>query len=232
MFTLDHKIALITGAKGGLGTSVTQTFLEAGATVIGVSRSIEQSDFPHPGFIALKTELLDSQAARSLVDSVIASHGRIDAAVHLVGGFSGGKSVPETDDKTFDRMFDLNVKSMFHLASAVIPHMRKAGSGRILAIASRAAVEPVALAAAYNSSKAALISLIRTLALENSDQSVTANVILPGTMDTPANRAADPHADFSRWVQPSYVAAMLAYLASDAAAQVSGSAIPIYGRDL
>jgi NAD(P)-dependent dehydrogenase (short-subunit alcohol dehydrogenase family) len=129
-------------------------------------------------------------------------------------------------------MLEMNLRSAFYIARAVLPHMRAAGSGRILAIGSRAAVEPGAGAGAYSASKAALVSLIRTLAVENKDRCISANVILPGTMDTPANRAADPKADFSRWVQPSQVAGMLLHLASDAAAQVSGAVIPVYGRDI
>jgi 3-oxoacyl-[acyl-carrier protein] reductase len=104
-------------------------------------------------------------------------------------------------------------------------------SGRILAIGSKAALEPDALAGAYSASKAALVSLIRTIAKENKDLCITANVLLPATMDTPANRAADPQADFSKWVDPGQIAAMLVHLASDVASQVTGSAIPIYGRN-
>ena len=230
--TLDNKVVLITGAKGGLGNSATQAFLDSGATVIGVSRSIQTSDFPHPRFVAMPAELSSGQAARNLADTVIVGHRRIDVLVHLVGGFAGGKSVPETDDTTLERMLDMNVKSTFYITSAVVPHMRGAGWGRILAIGSRAALEPVASAGAYSASKAAVVSLIRTLAIENKDRWITANVILPGTMDTPANRAADPSADFSKWIQPSQVAAMLLHLASDAAAQVSGAVIPVYGTDV
>lgn len=229
---LDNKIVLITGAKGGLGTFVTQAFLDAGATVLGVSRSIANTDFPHPRFVAMPAELSNGEAARSLASGAVNAHGRIDVLVHLVGGFAGGKSVAETDDVTLDRMLDLNLKSAFHIARAVVPHMRRQGSGRILAIGSRAAAEPGAGAGAYSAAKAALVSLIRTLAAENKDLGITANVILPGTIDTPANRAADPSADFSKWVQPSQVAGMLVYLASDAASDVSGAVIPIYGRDV
>lgn len=232
MFTFDDKVVLITGAKGGLGTSVTQSFLEAGATVIGVSRSIGASDFPHPRFIAMPAELSNGDAAQSLVDGVVANFQRLDVLVHLIGGFAGGKSVSETDDATFDRMLDMNVRSAFYIVRAVIPHMRKQGSGRILAIGSRAAAEPQALAGAYSASKAALVSLIRTLAIENKDRSISANVILPGTMDTPANRAADPRADFSKWVQPNQVASMLLHLASDAGSQINGAVIPVYGLDI
>jgi len=229
---LDHKVVLITGAKGGLGATVTQAFLDAGATVAGVSRSIADSDFSHPSFTAIPAELSTAEAARSVADAVVARFQRIDALVHLVGGFAGGASVADTEDATLDRMLDLNLRSLFHVARAVVPQMRQQGSGRILAIGSRAAVETSAMSGVYAASKAALVSLIRTLAAENKDRCVSANVLLPGTMDTPANRAADPKADFSRWVQPSQVAGMLVHLASDAGAQVNGAIIPIYGRDV
>lgn len=229
---LNGKVALITGAKGGLGTYVTQAFLDAGATVAGVSRSIAATDFPHPAFVPMPAELSSAEVARTVADAAAGRHGRIDALVHLVGGFAGGKSVMETDDAAFDRMFDLNVKSAFHMFRAVLPHMRRQGGGRILAIGSRAAVEPGAGAGAYSASKAALVSLMRTLAAENKDIPISANVVLPGTMDTPANRAGDPRADCSKWVQPSQVAALLVHLASDAGAQVNGAVIPIYGQDL
>jgi NAD(P)-dependent dehydrogenase (short-subunit alcohol dehydrogenase family) len=152
--------------------------------------------------------------------------------VHLVGGFAGGKPVAETDDATLDRMLDLNLKSAFHIVRAVLPHMRQKRSGRILAIGSRAAIEPQAAIGVYSASKAALVSLIRTIAIENKDACISANVILPGTMDTPANRAGDPNADFSKWVEPAQVAALLLHLASDAGAQINGAVIPIYGRDI
>jgi NAD(P)-dependent dehydrogenase (short-subunit alcohol dehydrogenase family) len=232
MITLNDKVALITGAKGGLGSTVTQAFLEAGATVVGVSRSINASDFSHPGFTAMAVELSSGEAAQRLADAIVDRFQRIDVLVHLVGGFAGGKPLAETDDATFDRMLDMNLRSTFHIARAVVPHMRKAGTGRVLAIGSRAAVEPGAMAGAYSASKAALVSLIQTLAIENKDRCISANVVLPGTMDTPANRAADPRADFSKWVQPSQVAGMLLHLASDAAAQVNGAVIPVYGRDV
>jgi NAD(P)-dependent dehydrogenase (short-subunit alcohol dehydrogenase family) len=229
---LDNKVVLITGAKGGLGTSVTQAFLGAGATVVGVSRSIQSSDFAHSGFVAMPAELSSGDAARTLADAIVSRFQRIDVLVHLVGGFAGGKSVAETDDATLERMLDMNLRSTFHIARAVVPHMHSQRSGRILAIGSRAAVEPGSRIGAYSASKAALVSLIRTIAIENKDLSISVNVILPGTMDTPVNRAADPNADFSRWVQPSQVASLLIHLASDAASQVNGAVIPVYGRDV
>jgi NAD(P)-dependent dehydrogenase (short-subunit alcohol dehydrogenase family) len=227
----DNKVVLITGAKGGLGTYVTQRFLDAGATVVGVSRSIAQTDFPNARFNAKPAELSTSVAARSLIDDVVAAHKHIDVLVHLLGAFVGGTSVVDTDDGAMDKLFDLNFKSAFHMAQAVLPHMQRQRSGRILAIGSKAAVEPGAMSGAYSASKAALVSLIRTIANENKDFCISANVVLPGTMDTPANRAADPQADFSKWVDPVQVAAMLVHLASDTAGQVSGAVIPVYGSD-
>ena len=232
MPVLDNKVALITGAKGGLGGFVTEAFLQAGATVAGVSRSIQASDFPNPRFTAISAELSNGDAARQLAASVAERWGRIDILVHLVGGFAGGQPVHETDDETLDRLLDMNLKSAFHVARAVLPHMRNQGGGRILAIGSRAAVEPSPGAGVYAASKAALVSLIRTIAAENKDRCISANVILPGTMDTPANRKSDPGADYSKWVQPSQVANLLITLAADSASQVSGAVLPIYGAGL
>jgi NAD(P)-dependent dehydrogenase (short-subunit alcohol dehydrogenase family) len=148
-----------------------------------------------------------------------------------MGGFSGGKPIAETDDATWDRMMNLNLRSAFHIFRAVIPRMRAAGRGRMVAIASRAAAEPAANIAAYGASKAALVSLVRSAALENKDLGITVNAILPGTMNTEANRKADPAADFSRWVPPENVAGLVIFLTSDAAAHITGAAIPVYGKE-
>ena len=110
-------------------------------------------------------------------------------------------------------MFDVNLNSTFYLLRAAIPVMRKTGNGRIVAIGSRAALEPGAGVGAYSASKAAMVSLIRTVAQENKDAGITANVILPGTMDTPANRKFMPNSDFSKWVRPAAVASLIAWLA-------------------
>ena len=228
---LHGKVILITGAKGGLGTFVTNSFLEAGARVFGVSRSIADSDFPHPNFSAVAAELSDGDRARQVAENVVGKAGRIDGLVHLVGAFAGGRSVAETDDATLDEMLDLNLRSAFHVIRAILPIMRVQGAGRIVGIGSKAAAEPAALAGVYGASKAALVSLIRTIARENADVHVSANVVLPGTMDTPANRAADPNADYSKWVHPGQVAKLLVHLVSDQASQVSGAVIPIYGGE-
>jgi NAD(P)-dependent dehydrogenase (short-subunit alcohol dehydrogenase family) len=151
---------------------------------------------------------------------------------HLVGGFAGGQTVAEMDDATWQRMFDANLNSTFHILRAVIPEMRKALAGRIIAIGSRAAEDPGPKVGAYSASKAALVSLIKTVALENKDAGITANVILPGTIDTAANRKDMPSADGAQWVLPASIASLIVWLAGDGGKDVTGAAIPVYGRGL
>ncbi len=229
---MAEKIALITGAHGGLGTHVTKAFLGAGFTVVGVSPRIQQSDFDDPNFIAQPAALNSLDAAKRAVDTVIAHYKKVDVLAHLVGGFAGGQTIAEMDDAIWQSMFDANLNSAFHILRAVIPQMRKAGGGRIIAIGSRAAEDPGPKVGAYSASKAALVSLIRTVALENKDAGIAANVVLPGTMDTPANRKDMPGADVSQWVQPALVASLILWLAGDAGKDVTGAAIPVYGRGL
>src|SRR5690242_19985495 len=114
MQILSGKVVLVTGAKGGLGTFVTEAFLAAGARVVGVSRSIRQTDFAHPEFTALPAELGSGVAAQKVADAVTLRFGRIDVLAHVMGGFAGGQSVAETDDATFERMLDLNYRAAFH----------------------------------------------------------------------------------------------------------------------
>jgi len=228
---VKNKVVLITGANGGLGNSVTERFLNAGAIVTGVSRKIAQDEFKGPNFHAFPAELSSLAVAKKLVDEVAQKFGKIDALIHLIGAFAGGASLTDTDDATWARMLDLNLNSAFHMIRAVLPHMRNAGGGRIVAIGSRMAVEPQPGVGAYEVSKAALVSLIRAVALENRDAGINANIVLPDTMDTAVNRTAMPKADFSKWVPPGEVAELLLALAGPAGAAVTGAVIPIYGRN-
>jgi NAD(P)-dependent dehydrogenase (short-subunit alcohol dehydrogenase family) len=226
---MSDRVVLITGAKGGLGSSVTQRFLESGATVVGASRTISQEDFPLPNFVALPVDFTKSAAVNRAIGSVVDRCRRLDVLVHVVGAFAGGKSVAETDDATWEQMRDLNLTSAFYVLRAAIPYLRKSGSARIVAIGSLTAVEPHAGLGAYVTFKSALVSLVRTVALENKDAGLTANVILPGTMDTPANRKAMPDADFSKWAKTDDVAELVLSLADERAKHLTGLAIPIEG---
>ncbi|HYY72683.1 MAG TPA: SDR family NAD(P)-dependent oxidoreductase [Candidatus Bathyarchaeia archaeon] len=226
---MKDKVVLITGAKGGLGSFITQRFLTAGATVIGTSRSISNEDFPHPNFTSLPVDFTKSTAVRGAAESVIDRFARLDILVHVLGGFAGGQTVSETDDATWEQMRDLNLTAAFYVLRAAIPHLRKSGKGRIVAIGSLTATEPHAGLGAYVIFKAALTTLIQTVALENKDSGLTANLVLPGTMDTPGNRKSMPGADFSKWVQPADVADLVLWLADERAGHITGTAIPIDG---
>jgi NAD(P)-dependent dehydrogenase (short-subunit alcohol dehydrogenase family) len=223
---MKEKIVLITGANGGLGIEVTRGFLEAGATVVGVSRNIRQQDFPAANFRAYSADLTQARATQDVVSRIVSEFGRIDALVHVMGGFAAAR-IDETDDETWTKMQDLNLTSAFYVAREVLKAMRQSGGGRLIAIGSLAAVEPHASLGAYATFKSALTMLYRTIALENQDKKITANVILPGTMDTPGNRAAMPGADPAKWVKPADVAKVALLLGGDEGAEINGALIPV-----
>jgi NAD(P)-dependent dehydrogenase (short-subunit alcohol dehydrogenase family) len=226
MKALKNKIAMITGATGGLGETVTTAFQDAGATVAAVARTIK----PNVGDLTVAADLSVPEEAQRAAEEILQRVGRIDVLAHLVGGFSGGRPVPETDYTTWRQMISLNLDTAFNVMRVVLPHMLGRQTGRIIAIGSRTGVEPVAGLSAYGVSKAGLIAFIRTLAAEVKDSGITANIVLPSVIDTPANRVANPSADFSRWVKPSAIAEVLVWLASDNAAAINGAVIPVYGR--
>lgn len=220
-------VVLITGASGGLGGAVVQAFLDDGAAaVFGVARSWKGEAREVPRFHRVEADVLQVAECRRVVEKATP----VDVLVHLVGGFSGGKPVAEADDNVWEQMLNLNLRSAVHMFGAILPQMTKARRGRIVAVGSRAAVEPMANFAAYSSAKAALVTLVKTVAQEVKDSGVTANIVLPSIIDTPANRAVMPKADFSKWVTPESIAHLVVWLASARAADVNGALIPIYGR--
>jgi NAD(P)-dependent dehydrogenase (short-subunit alcohol dehydrogenase family) len=229
---MQGKVVVVTGANGGLGSYVTRAFLDLGATVVGTSKTIQQSDFAQPGFFAIPADLATQKETDALIKQVLAKFGKLQVLVHTVGGFAGGTPVADTDGATLQKMMDMNFTSLFQVARAVIPALRADGDGRLIAIGSRAAVDPGPGVGAYSASKAAMVSLVRTIAAENRDAGLRANVILPGTIDTPANRKAMPNADFSKWVQPAAIASLITWLTGDSGKDMNGAVLPIYGGDV
>jgi len=227
---MSERIVFITGANGGLGTFVTESFLQQGDQVIGASRHANSTEFSSPNFRAISVDFTNAPQVHEALAKVIAEFGRLDILVHILGGFTGGQSIASTDDTTWKRMQDLNLTSAFYVFRETIPHLRKSKNGRIVAVGSLAAKQPQANLGAYVTFKTALATLVRTVALENADAGLTANVILPGTMDTPANRQAMPDADFSKWLSPKRVAELILWLAHEKAAQITGTVIPIDGN--
>jgi NAD(P)-dependent dehydrogenase (short-subunit alcohol dehydrogenase family) len=221
------RVVIVTGASGGLGGAVVEQFLALGASVIGVTRGgMPERQGLHP----VGADLTDAAAARRVVEAALDVGGRVDCLAHLVGGFAMGDAVTETGNSVWDRMLGLNLETAVHMIQAVVPEMLRAGRGRVIAVGAKAALQPAAKMGAYCASKAALHSLIRSLASEVKDSGITANAVLPSIIDTPANRKAMPKADPSRWVRPEAIAQLVAWLASNAAADVSGALIPISGR--
>lgn len=224
---MQGTAVLVTGASGALGPFVCQAFLAAGARVFGVSRSGARV-LDHPAFTPLAVDLQSSASALEMVTQVVAAAGRLDVLAHLVGGFAPGATAETTDD-VFERMIDLNLRSAFYTIRAVLPQMQRRRSGRIIAVGSRAATEPAAGAAAYSASKAALIALIRAVAAENATFGITANVVLPATLDTPANRQVMPDADRRLWVKPEQVARVILWLAGEHTG-INGAWLPVFTR--
>ena len=229
MTATEQRVALITGASGGLGTVVTQVFLDAGTRVAGVSRSWK-SPPAHPGFFALNGDLASDGAVEKLFRETLAQWGRLDAVVHLAGGFAGGGALDETPDQVWDEMLEVNLRTAVRLMRAAAPVMRRAGKGRLVLTGSRAGLSPAAGLSAYAASKAALHAAVQAASEEWKQFGITVNAVLPGTIDTPANRAAMPDANPDQWVSPDSIASMILWLCSDAGAGVTGALIPMYGR--
>ena len=234
--TLRERVFLITGATGALGSVVTREFAHTGACLALTGRSEEkleqlivETELPPECVFFATADVTHEDGATTLVDAVLARFGRIDVLLNTAGGWSGGKAVAETAVEEWEHMLALNLHSAFFLSRAVLPHMLEAGWGRIVHVSSKAAVAPRAKRAAYAVSKMGLITLTEVIAAEAKGTGVTANVILPSTIDTPANRASMTKADPSKWVPPERIAATMRFLCTDAAGSINGARIPIYG---
>lgn len=228
MSRFQNRVVLITGASGALGKAVTSAFLDAGAHVAGAARTAPA--IQHERFTAIAADLTVTEGAAAAVEQALRVRNRLDALVHVMGGFAMDGPVHESSESTWDHLLNLNLRSAFLVLRAALPPMIEAGYGRIAAVGSRAGADPGPGLAAYNVSKAGLHTLIRTVAAEVRPHNITANVVLPSTIDTPANREAMPKADFSKWVRPDSIASMILHLCSDEAADTSGALVPVYGK--
>ncbi len=161
---------------------------------------------------------------------MLSLHGALDVLVNTVGGYTGGMKLWEITTKTLEQMLALNLRSGFTLARAAMPAMLKAGRGSIINIASKAAIDHGAGAAAYSASKAAAVALMDSLAADAMGSGVRVNSILPSIIDTPANRAAMPQADFATWPKPEDIAQVILFLSSEHAKTIHGAAVPVYGN--
>jgi NAD(P)-dependent dehydrogenase (short-subunit alcohol dehydrogenase family) len=228
----DHagRVALITGATGALGKAVTKAFRDAGVCVAGAATHWAPDVESTPGFIPLSANLMVVSEAAALIEQALARFGRLDMAIHLAGGFAGGHPIEDTPDEEWDHMWNLNLRTAVNVMRSAIPVMRRAGWGRIVAVGSKAGAESPAGLSAYVASKAALHAVIRVAAEEVRLAGITVNAVLPSVIDTPMNRKSMMDVQASRMVKPESIASHLLWLCSDAAADVNGALIPMYGR--
>lgn len=235
MNMLDGRVAIVTGAAGNLGRATAEAMRAAGAKTVLVDTSQEHLLQAYPGtqdqdrLLHGGIDLTDEQGARSIATAARERFGRIDVLVNTVGGFRGGKAVQEEELATWDLMMAINVRTTLLACRAVLPDFYDQGSGAIVNIAAGAALSSPAGLAAYSASKSAVIRLTEALAAEGKARGIRVNAILPGTIDTPQNRAAMPNADTSKWVVPEAIADVIVFLASDAARAITGVALPVFG---
>ena len=236
---MSEKAAFVTGGTGALGRAVTMRFLRDGHGVAVTYRSeSEWRELEREAagealgdlLLGIPADVTQEESMRAAVAQAAERLGGLRVLAHLAGGYAGGTSVEALDATTVRGMIDLNLVSAFWSAKHVIPHLKRAGRGSLLFVSSRGAIEAYAGAAPYAAAKLGLHALVKTLAKELKESSITANAVQPSIIDTPANRAAMAGADFSKWVRPDAVADLLAFLASERAAATSGAIIPIYGR--
>lgn len=232
---MQADVILITGAGGNLGRAVTRRLAAGDARLALMDRSADKlsdivSALPHGDVLTLPgVDLADPQAAVAMVREIVERFGRLDALVNTVGGFAMGPVTGEIVPQ-WRRMMTANADIALHLSAAVLPQMVTQRHGRIVHIAAQPGLKAGARQAAYAAAKAAVIRLTEAIAAEHRDDGITANCILPGTIDTPDNRAAMPKADPAGWVSAEGIAELVAYLVSPAAAVVTGGAIPATGR--
>lgn len=226
------RAVLVAGGTGALGEAVLRELLDAGHPVTTtwlVDRErerVETSLGDRGGLSLVKADLMEEAGT---AEAVAAVEG-LGAVVNLVGGFLSGPLVHETDPDEFERMLRLNLRPGFLLARAAMPVLLDAGGGAYVGVSARPALKPFAGAAAYVTAKAGVLAFVRALDADYGKRGIRANAILPSVIDTPANRSAEPDADFSNWVQPAEIARVIRFLVSDDASVTSGAAIPVYGR--
>lgn len=231
--TTVQRTVMITGAAGHLGRAVAEAFDDQGADLVLLDRSADrlQQAFggPGPRRLLLPTDLLDRAQVADAVRAGAEHFGRIDVLCNLAGGFHMGEPVHETPDAAWDTMHDLNLRTLLCMVRATVPHMLEHSGGKIVNVGAQGALHGQALKGAYGASKAGVVHLTETLAAELRERGINVNCVLPTVLDTPDNRAAMPGADPTRWVALRDLAAVIAFLASDAARAVHGAAVPVTG---
>ena len=232
----SDRVVLITGATGDFGPYVCRAFAAAGARLAPTARKLDQAE-ALAGELGLSAnralpyavDVTNAEAVAAWVAAIKAKWGRVDVLVNIAGGFRPGKPVTEMEESDLDFMFNLNARSAFLTCRAVIPTMLEQSAGKIVNIGAKQALSAGRKSTAYAISKSAVLRLTEALSAEVREKNINVNAVIPSTIDTPTNREAQPNADTSKWVAPDDMAAVVLFLASDAARAIHGAFIPVYG---
>jgi NAD(P)-dependent dehydrogenase (short-subunit alcohol dehydrogenase family) len=225
---MDGKVVVVTGALGALGKVIVETALARGARVAGVDHSPSQLPATADRIELGGVDLSDAAQAKTAIDAIAAHFGRLDVLINIAGGFAF-ETVAEGETKTWQRMYGLNVLTALNASRSALPYLTASRAGRIVNVGAMAALQAGAGMGPYAASKAGVHRLTEALATECKGK-ITVNAVLPSIIDTPANRASMPNADFGKWVTPQELAEVILFLASDAAGAVTGALVPVSGR--
>ncbi len=233
--TMQGKTIVVTGGFGALGSAVAEAAVRRRASVAALDYApAAPAGFAGrlgpSGLIVGGVDLSLPHAAQRAMAEVTARFGRIDALLNIAGGFRWEKIADAANAETWDRMFAINLKTALNASRAALPHLLQSGAGRVVNVGAQSAIRASEGMGPYAASKSAVHRLTESLADELKLKGVTVNAVLPSIIDTPANRADMPNADFSRWVAPADLAAVMLFLASDEARAVTGALIPVTGR--
>lgn len=229
---IQEKIAVISGASGGLGQPVSRMFHKAGVRLVLLGSRVGSvqplaAELGGDTVLPLGADLTNPAEAERVVAAAIERFGRVDILLNLAGGFTGGDSVANSDPADLQKMLDINLWTAYNLCRAAMPSMLEQQWGRIVNVGARDALAGRANYSAYGISKAGVLRLTESLAAEGKKHNVTVNAVLPGAIDTAANRQAMPNADFSKWVRPETIGQTLLFLCQPNTA-ITGAAIPVF----
>ena len=225
---MNGKVIVITGALGALGQVVAKEALARGARVAGIDHAASQVAATPERIEIGSVDLTDAAQAKHAVDAAASHFGRLDALINIAGGFAY-ETVADGEVATWQRMYALNVTTALNASRAAIPHLAASSAARIINVGAMGALQAGAGMGAYAASKAGVHRLTDALAAEYKGK-ITVNAVLPSIIDTAANRASMPKADFAKWVAPKELADVILFLASDAASAVTGALLPVSGR--
>ena len=227
---MQARTIVVTGAGGALGSVVARVAAERGATVAMLDQAVAPADRGAlgAGHVRLAVDLTDLAATERAMADIHAQTGRIDALLNIAGGFRW-QTLADGGLDAWDLLYRLNVKTAATACKAALPHLIASGVGRIVNVGALGAVKAAAGMGAYAASKAGVAKLTESLAEELKGK-VTVNAVLPSIIDTPANRADMPTADFSTWVSPEELANVMLFLASAEAGAVTGALVAVPGR--